>query len=54
MGSGIVGQYADPKAAEGLSHLFSGGLIFLLSLLLLVVFDVILTWFERHMAARQI
>jgi exosortase len=35
MGSGVMGEYWGPDKAEGFFHLFSGGLIFVCSLLLL-------------------
>lgn len=53
MGSGILGQYWDPEKAEGFFHLFSGWVIFCLSLLLLIAFDMILTWFDRYTLARR-
>jgi exosortase len=36
VGTGLVVQYWDPERAEGFFHVFSGWLIFLLSLLLLI------------------
>lgn len=36
MGSGLLGEYWDPSKAEGFFHLFSGWLIFVLSIALLV------------------
>jgi exosortase len=36
MGSGLLGEYWDPTKAEGFFHLFTGWLIFAVSLLLLV------------------
>lgn len=36
MGSGLLGEYWDPSKAAGFFHLFSGWLIFVLSLVLLV------------------
>ena len=51
MGSGVLGQYGDPQKAEGFFHLFSGILIFLVSLALLIVFDILLAWFDRHIPA---
>lgn len=38
MGSGLLGEYWDPQKAEGFFHLFSGWLIFVLSMALLVTF----------------
>jgi exosortase len=35
MGSGLLGEYWDPRKAEGFFHLFSGWLIFVLSMVLL-------------------
>jgi exosortase len=48
MGSGILGQYWDPDKAEGFFHLFSGWLVFLLSLGLVVVFHASLSWLDRR------
>lgn len=53
MGSGIVGQYWDPDKAEGFFHLFSGWLIFLVSLTLLILFHHTFSWFDRRVHARQ-
>jgi exosortase len=53
MGSGILGQYGDPQKAEGFFHVFSGILIFLVSLALLIAFDILLAWFDRHVPARH-
>lgn len=43
MGSGLLGQYWDPQKAEGFFHLFSGWLIFLVSLGLLFLFHLALS-----------
>jgi exosortase len=53
MGSGILGQYGDPQTAEGFFHLFSGIFIFLVSLALLIAFDILLAWFDRHTSVRH-
>jgi exosortase len=53
MGSGILGQYGDPQKAEGFFHLFSGIFIFLVSLALLITFDILLARFDRHVFARH-
>jgi exosortase len=42
MGAGMLGEYWSPDKAEGFFHLFSGWLIFVLSLGLLVLFDKII------------
>jgi exosortase len=36
MGSGLLGEYGDPARAQGFFHLFSGWVIFVLSMVLLV------------------
>ena len=53
MGSGFLGQYWDPDKAQGFFHLFSGWLIFLLSLGLLAAFHSALSLFDRHVVARH-
>jgi len=52
MGSGILGEYWSPDKAEGFFHLFSGWLVFVLSLGLLVLFHKILTWSGRYWPSR--
>jgi exosortase len=53
MGSGILGQYWDAKKAEGFFHVFSGWVIFLLAVALLIVFHAALQWFGRHIVERH-
>jgi exosortase len=53
MGSGLLGEYWSPDKAEGFFHLFSGWLIFILSLGLLVSFHGTLGWLARRMHARH-
>jgi exosortase len=48
MGSGLLGQYWDPQKAEGFFHLFSGWLVFLVSLLFLFLFHALLSLFNRR------
>jgi exosortase len=52
MGAGLLGEYWSPDKAEGFFHLFSGWLVFVLSLGLLVLFHKILGWFGRRPHAR--
>jgi exosortase len=55
MGSGLLGEYWSPDKAEGFFHAFSGWLIFVISLFLLIGFHSSLRgaihWFERRTAA---
>jgi exosortase len=53
MGSGFLGQYWDPDKAQGFFHLFSGWVIFLLSLGLLAAFHSALSLLDRHALARH-
>ncbi len=53
MGSGILGQYWDAEKAEGFFHMFSGWLVFVLSLGLVVVFHASLSWFDRRTKPRH-
>jgi exosortase len=53
MGSGLLGEYWDPDKAQGFSHLFSGWVIFLLSLGLLIAFHLALSLLDRHALARH-
>ena len=53
MGSGFLGQYWDPDKAQGFFHLFSGWVIFLLSLGLLAAFHSALSLLDRHAFARH-
>lgn len=52
MGSGMLGEYWNPDKAEGFFHLFSGWLIFVVSLCLLFLFHSLLQWISRRMARR--
>ena len=47
MGSGLLGEYWDPSKAEGFFHLFSGWLIFVLSIVLLVGLHAAIVWAVR-------
>jgi exosortase len=53
MGAGMLGEYWSPDKAEGFFHLFSGWLVFVLSLGLLVLFHKIIGLFGRRPHARQ-
>jgi exosortase A len=53
MGSGILGQYWDPVMSEGFFHLFSGWVIFLLSIVMLVLFHAALSCFGRRTVVRD-
>jgi len=53
MGSGLLGEYWSPDKAEGFFHLFSGWLIFVLSLGLLVLFHGAMGWMDRRLQVRQ-
>ncbi len=44
MGTGLAGYYWDPEKAEGFFHEFSGWVIFVISLALLLAFHAILRW----------
>ena len=46
-GSGLLGQYWSPDKAEGFFHMFSGVLIFAVSLLALIALHQILSWPSR-------
>ncbi|MGH8335443.1 MAG: exosortase/archaeosortase family protein, partial [Gammaproteobacteria bacterium] len=52
MGSGMLGEYWNPDKAEGFFHLFSGWLIFVVSLCLLFLFHSLLQWVSRRMMRR--
>jgi exosortase len=52
MGAGMLGEYWSPDKAEGFFHMFSGWLVFVLSLGLLVLFHKILGWFGSRTHAR--
>jgi exosortase len=52
MGSGVLGEYWSPDKAEGFFHMFSGWLVFVLSLGLLVLFHRILGWFGPRPLSR--
>jgi exosortase len=53
-GSGILGQYWDPSKAQGFLHLFSGWLIFLVSLCLLFAFHRALSGMNRLLKPRSV
>jgi len=53
VGTGLLVQYWDPQKAEGFFHVFSGWLIFVISLLMLFVFHRIMRLFWREGRARQ-
>lgn len=53
MGSGMLGEYWNPDKAEGFFHLFSGWLIFVVSLCLLFLFHSLLQWISRRLARRS-
>jgi exosortase len=42
--TGVLGQYWSPDKAEGFFHLFSGWLVFLVSILMLCVLQRVLSW----------
>ena len=52
MGSGLLGQYWSPDKAEGFFHMFSGVLIFAVSLLTLIALHQVLSW-PVHTARRR-
>jgi exosortase A len=53
MGSGILGQYWNPESADGFFHFFSGWLIFLVSIGLLIAFHTTMSRFDRRTIARH-
>jgi exosortase len=53
MGAGLLGEYWSPDKAEGFFHMFSGWLVFLLSLGLLVLFHKVLGLFARSHPMRS-
>ena len=53
LGSGLLGQYWDPQKAEGFFHLFSGFLIFLLSLGMLLLSHAVLSASDRRSLRRH-
>jgi exosortase len=53
MGSGMLGEYWGPDKAEGFFHLFSGWLIFVVSLFLLILVHKILLRFGSEAPARN-
>jgi exosortase len=54
MGSGVLGEYWSPDKAEGFFHLFSGWLIFVCSLLLLLGFHAGLNQFMRRVHEQRL
>jgi exosortase len=53
VGTGLLVQYWDPEKAEGFFHLFSGWLIFVISLLMLFLCHRVLRLFWAHREAHQ-
>ncbi|HTE90305.1 MAG TPA: exosortase A [Terriglobales bacterium] len=53
VGTGLLVQYWDPEKAEGFFHLFSGWLIFVISLLMLFLFHRIMRLLWRNREAHQ-
>ncbi|HWZ74961.1 MAG TPA: exosortase A [Candidatus Sulfotelmatobacter sp.] len=53
MGSGVLGEYWSPDKAEGFFHLFSGLLVFLVSIVLLLVVHGIVSRFGRFHTMRH-
>src|SRR6266853_6499350 len=53
VGTGLLVQYWDPEKAEGFFHLFSGWLIFVISLLMLFLFHRIMRLFWQESEAHQ-
>jgi len=47
MGTGLLGYYWDPDKAEGFFHTFSGWIIFIISIALLIAFHTALSWIWR-------
>lgn len=48
MGTGLLGYYWDPDKAEGFFHAFSGWIIFIISIALLIAFHTALRWIWRE------
>jgi exosortase/archaeosortase family protein len=53
VGTGLLVQYWDPEKAEGFFHLFSGWLIFVISLLLLFLTHRVMRLFWRDRESHQ-
>jgi exosortase len=53
VGTGLLVQYWDPEKAEGFFHLFSGWLIFVISLLMLFLFHRVLRLFWQQGAVHK-
>jgi len=53
MGSAILGEYWDADKAQGFFHLFSGWLVFMISLALLVGLHAAFSWLFRRTNWRQ-
>ena len=53
VGTGLLVQYWDPEKAEGFFHVFSGWLIFVISLLMLFLFHRVMRLFWREGQAHQ-
>lgn len=54
MGAGLLGQYASPDYAEGFFHLFSGWLIFVLSLAMLFLLNRVLNLLPRMVKGSEL
>jgi exosortase len=52
VGTGLLVQYWDPSKGEGFFHVFSGWLIFVVSLTMLYLLHVLLGFFERKSEAQ--
>jgi exosortase/archaeosortase family protein len=52
-GTGVMAHRYGAQAAEGFMHGFSGALVFLVAVLLLLAFAQILNWFEKLLRQRQ-
>jgi exosortase/archaeosortase family protein len=46
-GTGIVAHYSGAQAAEGFMHSFSGWVVFVIAVLMLLVVAQLMNWFER-------
>src|SRR5207249_7516921 len=53
VGTGLLVQYWDPEKAEGFFHLFSGWLIFVISLLMLFLFHRVMRLLWREGKSHQ-
>jgi len=53
VGSGLLGQYWDPSKAEGFFHLYSGLIIFVISLGSVIAVHSLLSRFDRRLQTRN-